>query len=322
MDGSLVMKGQLLWLFLCLFFLSAQEKCRAQETQALEAPWHLKAGFLEDSIELGRPVGFYIAARYPVSQIIRFPDSTANYAPFEWVSLHYFPSQLHEGWVYDSAIYRLSSFDTAHLQYLQLQVIDRLPLGELLKYNTPQDSIYLKGLLPQPANKEEAALRSTTAYQELHPLFNYPLYLWIAGIGLLVLALTAFFFYRPLLQRLRQRRLRIKHQRFRSTYDALCAQLLASYDNNKLESTLKLWKTYLEGLEGFPYCKLSSTELCAYPQNKDLSEALHATDRCLYGINKQSVQVTKTLMRHLGLLGSEADKRCQVRLQEITKKAN
>src|SRR5258706_2727181 len=91
-----------LWLriFLSTSMLIAAVNVNAQDMK-------VNGRFTSDSTEIGKPVYFFLTARYPSTSTILFPDSTFAFSPFEWVSKKYSVTQTKEGISYDSVTYRL-----------------------------------------------------------------------------------------------------------------------------------------------------------------------------------------------------------------------
>src|SRR6187455_220135 len=89
-------------------------------TRAQEVRVH--SGFLVDSLGIGDEGGYFLTARYPSELNILFPDSTYNFAPFEYARKVYYPTKTTNGQSYDSAIYYLSTFEIDKLQSLSLPV--------------------------------------------------------------------------------------------------------------------------------------------------------------------------------------------------------
>src|SRR6476661_4872994 len=55
------------------------------------------AKFNGDSVKIGKPLEFYLSARYPENLNILFPDSAFSFAPFEFQKKIYFPTKTENG---------------------------------------------------------------------------------------------------------------------------------------------------------------------------------------------------------------------------------
>ena len=60
---------------------------------AQEPSVKVRGQFLVDSIKIGKPFPYSLAAEYPSDQRILFPDSTFQFAPYEYFGKRYFPTR-------------------------------------------------------------------------------------------------------------------------------------------------------------------------------------------------------------------------------------
>src|SRR6476620_2116997 len=78
------------YLIFCVAFFGFAFQLHAQEVK-------VNGGFLSDSLKIGEKTAFYLAAHYPSTQTVVFPDSTFRYFPFEWTDKKYFPTKSKNG---------------------------------------------------------------------------------------------------------------------------------------------------------------------------------------------------------------------------------
>src|SRR6187549_3906460 len=113
-------------------------------TQAQEVK--VRAGFFADSLEVGEETKFYLSATYPSKLTVLFPDSTFNFAPFEYEDKKYFATQTTDSISYDSVIYVLSTFEIEKVQTLSLPVY-AITNSDSVEFNSNRDTIMLAELV-------------------------------------------------------------------------------------------------------------------------------------------------------------------------------
>ena len=106
----------------------------------------INSGFVEDSLEVGEEVHFWITTQYPNYLEAIFPDSLYDFSPYEYVGKYYQPTSLKEGLLFDSAVYTLQSFEIASFQLLQLPIII-LEEEDSISMMSPLDSIAYRDLV-------------------------------------------------------------------------------------------------------------------------------------------------------------------------------
>jgi hypothetical protein len=276
-----------LFLSIWLFVLTSG---RAQDV-------HVNGGFLADSLGIGEEGGYYLTARYPSKLNILFPDSTFNFAPFEYGRKVYFQTRTTNGQSYDSAIYYLSTFEINKIQTLSLPVFQFNDL-DTLSYASPRDSIRLIELvknLPDTLAVQNLPLKTDTAYQLVPILFNYPILLIVMG-ALLILALIGWVvFGKRIRKHYRIKRMEKSYQKFAGAFTQQTDQIRQSFSAGRTEHALVEWKRYMELLEARPYTKLTTRETMRMENNENLGANLHTIDRAIYGHDTSVIEPLESL---------------------------
>ena len=108
---------QLLWAVLLLLMAPAYTSPAQPPTTSQP-----QGRFLQPSARIGEIVEYELRYRHAPGLNVIFPDSTAEYAPFEFVGKTYQPTRTRQGISLDQTTYRLRTFDLAPVQSLQLPV--------------------------------------------------------------------------------------------------------------------------------------------------------------------------------------------------------
>lgn len=279
-----------IYLFVFLGIVSNLSTTRAQDVL-------VRSGFLEDSIIIGDRTRIYLAAEYPSKLNILFPDSTHNFAPFEFVKRVYFPTQTTGGKSYDSVVYYLTTFEVDRFQALSLPVFQLNP-SDCTTYYTPKDTIKLTELvkdLPDSLKAENLPLKVNTAYRDVPYLFNYPVLSIVAGTVLAIAALVWIVFGKKIRKQFRLKRMKRAHQKFLEAFGSQLENVRAAFSAVTTETALSQWKKYMEQLEARPYTKLTTRETMQLEKNESLGKNLTEIDGAIYGHNTRIVESLEQL---------------------------
>jgi hypothetical protein len=272
----------------------------------------VSSGFFLDSLRVGDETGYYLSASYPSERNILFPDSTFSFAPFEYDSRRYFPTQTVAGRSYDSVVYYLSTFEIDRVQSLQLPVFELNPM-DCTVYMSPRDTILLTSLvpdLPDSLTAQNLPLKTNAAYQRVMFLFNYPILIIAVAILLVTAIVVWVVFGKRIIRHFRVRRLERAHRKFMEHYSRQVDTVKQAYSSVSTESALTLWKKYMEQLEARPYTKLTTRETLQLENNDALGKNLHAVDGAIYGHNT-------SVMQPLEYLKAFANQRFMKKLEEV-----
>ena len=258
-----------------------------------------------DSIRIGEPVDFIFFYKYKSGEEVIFPDSTYNFAPFEFVSKQYFVTLTAGGWSRDSVVYTLRSFSVDPVQSLSLPVYLLRQHDTLALPSEPQE-VYLKQLVTGPP--DPGKLRADTRLAAIEERFNLAYWLIGAGILMLVLVLIWRIFGKKLIIRYRLYVLQKHHNLFINKYNAFIDQFNLSESLQTIEQAITLWKNYLTELEGNAINSFTTREIAAfYNEDEDVSTALRLFDKAIYG-NIVSDKSSETIIAFY-LLHHFADRR-------------
>jgi hypothetical protein len=297
--------SNLVRLALCVAFFAIIARVDAQEVK-------VNGGFLSDSLKIGEKTAFFLAAHYPSSETVVFPDSTFRYFPFEWNDKKYFPTISKNGTSIDSAVYYLSSFEVDRVQYLNLPVYIVQP-KDCTAIQSLRDSVLIVqqvATIPDSIPVDKLPLKMNTAFETVPYQFNFWILIFVVA-GLIIAAVLVWVIYGKKIRRyFITRRLKRKHFQFQTSYNAIVEQLTREFSPPKTESALSTWKKYMEQLESRPFTSLTTRETLQVIPDESLATNLSKIDSAVYGNNT-------TVMDSLQHLRSFADERFAKKLNEV-----
>jgi hypothetical protein len=244
----------------------------------------VRSHFDGDSVRIGEPIPYALTARYPKELNLLFPDSAYSFAPFEFSSKKYFPTQTTGSISYDSVVYYLTTYEIDSLQKLSLPVFLVHP-SDCTAVFSSSDTVYLKhtvAIVPDSVAAPQLPLKTQTSYLQVKWLFNYPLWLIIGGALLVLLIIGWFVFGKRIRHYFQIRRMERYHRAFLARYNDALEQLKEGFSSPKAERALVVWKEYMENLEAKPYTKYTSREIVQIENDEQLSGPLKDIDRMVY----------------------------------------
>jgi hypothetical protein len=245
----------------------------------------IRSRFLADSLRIGEKVPFSVTATYPRKLNILYPDSSYSFNPFEFESKQFFPTKTKDSVSYDSVVYFISSYEIDSIQTFRMPVYV-LQGSDCTAVFGATDSIFLKQMVahvPDSVNAEQLPLKINTKYLNVNWLFNYPIAIYV-GIALVVIAIVVWFVFGKRIRRyFVLKRLNKDHVDFLQRYADAMQQMETEYSSNKAERALVIWKKYMESLEQKPFSKYTSKEILRLLNDNNLSGALKAIDKMVYG---------------------------------------
>lgn len=269
----------------------------------------INAGFVEDSMEIGQEVNFWVTADYPMYLEVIFPDSLYSFAPFEYKSKYFQPTSETTGRLFDSAVYRLQSFEIDAFQSLLLNVVV-LDQEDSLMVTSPRDSIAFKELIP--VITDSTTLITNSSYLNVPLAFNYPLLWIIIGVLIFVAVFTLILFGKRIKTALIIRRLRKEYIKYNVRLSEFIQQLKENPETHTAELAIIDWKNFMEKLEQSPYSKLTTSEILSQSKNEELKETLRSIDRMVYG-KKPSESIYKSFQS----IEDFTQHRYQLRINEL-----
>jgi hypothetical protein len=293
--GSIVLLG-------CLIQLSVS----AQEIK-------VTSGFVKDSVAIGESINYYLTARYPESVMALFPDSTFKFSPFEFGDKQFFPTKTTNGISYDSAVYKLSTFEIDKTQYLSLPIYVTTA-RDCTAFDSERDSVFLIEQIKIPATDtislKNLPLKSNTLYERVLTEFNTFILLIVIGVLVVAAIIGWIFFGKRIIRYFRIRRLEKKYQQFVQSFSKQVEEVSQTFSREKTESALSTWKKYLEQLERKPYTKLTTREVVKMEADASLGNSLAMIDNAIYGNQTAVAEPLKSL-------GTIAEQRFTKRINQI-----
>jgi len=303
------------WLVLGLLLCTSLELSAQQPQPPTKAPAapvvKVRAGFVEDSLSVGRDVSFFVTARYDRKLNLLFPDTTFNFSPFDFKHKSYFTTETDGQESYDSVVYHLTTFEVDSLLYLSLPVYQINP-QDCTTFLSNQDSIRLAHVVVAlPDSLTSVPLKMNVAYQDVPSAFNVQLWVIIGGLLLLAAAAVWFAFGQNITRRYRLKRMQKAYAQFIENYTHEIEAVAHSFSTQHTETALIVWKRYLEQLENLPYTKLTTKEIIWLGQNDALGQSLKTIDGAIYGHDTAVVDSLENLKTY-------AVARFNTKIQEVT----
>ncbi|MEO9873132.1 hypothetical protein [Ekhidna sp.] len=258
---------------LIIGFLLCSLHSRAQEIS-------VKGGFVEDSLLIGQDISFWISSSYPTELEMIFPDSLSSFAPFEFSSKAYFPTEVQGKLAFDSTVYTIQSFEIDKVQYLKLAAVILNGTDSTI-IETQLDSIFLTELAPIVSDSTK--LKTNLDYQVVNTQFNYPLFYYIIGGFIVLIIVLLLIFGKRIIKWIKLRRLRSRYDQFSELFNSYVNKLKVDPDPDLAEKVLVFWKNYQQQLDKIPFSVLTTKEILLQDFAQELEKPLMAIDRVVYG---------------------------------------
>ena len=258
----------------------------------------VRGRFLGDTIKIGEEAAYTLGATYPDNLNVLFPDSTINTFPFEYKRRAYFHTKTRNGISTDSVVYYYSTFENDSLQYLSLPVYV-VHSTDCTAVYAARDSLFLKRLLggiPDSVKLHDLPLKETVVYENIPTSFGTVVLTLVGGTLLLMAAGVYAVFGKRIRRHYRLVRLRKNYAKFTENYNANLSRLRKEASSEIAESTVGIWKKYLENLEFKPYTKLTTKETSQLLKDDSIRSSLQHIDRSIYGRQAVQVQAFEGLM--------------------------
>ncbi|MDF9800535.1 hypothetical protein OKW21_005798 [Catalinimonas alkaloidigena] len=270
--------------------------------------------FDRDTLKVGEPLIYTLTFRYPKNLEVVFPGEADQYAPFEYLDRTFAPTYSDSVYSYDSVAYQLTTFEIDSIQSLALPVyvINTNQEGEAdsTTIYASIDSIYLDRLIKQMP--DSLALKQNTSFRDVALQFNYP-YLLVALATLLLIAVLVYvIFGKQIRRQWKLYQLKKNQKKFQEQFAKALEALRKSPNKRRSESTLLVWKQYMERLDQMPYTKLTTKEIVNSPAGEPLQQDLKAIDRSIYGRHANG-----ELIRYFEHLEQHTNHRFKQKIEEI-----
>lgn len=265
--------------------------------------------FLKDTAQVGQPVEYSLSFRHDKNIQVVFPDSSHDFAPFEFVRKDFFTTHSDSLQSTDSAVYTVTTFELDSLQRLSLPIYVLQESGDSLAEWTDEDTI----LVHNNVKIQENFLVDTTFWQ-IKTGFNY-IYWGIGATFFLILLLLAnSFLGKPLNRAIKLLIMYQRHKAFESSFDRLTTQINKNPTVQSLEKAQTLWKKYIEKVDNIPYSTYTTREISQHLPDTNLKNTLQAIDRYVYGGIQPS-----NISEHLSCLQKQANSIYEHKRSEIRK---
>lgn len=263
--------------FFYLVFICLQTFSSFAINKIFEVP-NLKAN--KDTIKLGEPFEVTLIYRHKPNLEVLFPDSSYNYAPFEFVDKHFFPTKSDTSQSIDSVVYKLTSFELGPELILNLPIFI-FESGDTIPIYSDDIILNVEQKILQATQAD--TLKVNTEFQNLASTFNYP-YLLIAFLILLVIGGIVFFFFRKKIMAVYYQYLcKRDYENFNKNYLLLAQTYKLQSRPQLLEEMLVDWKKYLQKLEKKPFASLTTKEISKIIDQNQVTSSLQNFDRAIYG---------------------------------------
>jgi hypothetical protein len=241
--------------------------------------------FLADSLSIGESVPYILTARYPKLKQVVFPDSLFAFSPFEITGKRFFPTRTTGNISYDSVVYFLTTFEIDSIQQLRLPVFV-VQEKDCLQVQSSLDHVFLRhqvAAVPDSVSVDKLPLKVNTAYQKVKWILNYPIVIIAVGCVLAILLIVWLVFGKRIRKHFALKRLSKGYRDFVARFNAALEKLSPQSSQRTAEEIMIIWKSYMEGLERYPYMKLTSREIVRLVGDANLEQALRSVDRSIYG---------------------------------------
>ncbi|WP_143083817.1 hypothetical protein [Flexibacter flexilis] len=265
--------------------------------------------FLKDTAQVGQPVQYSLSFKHDKNIQVVFPDSSHDFAPFEFVRKAFFTTRSDSLQSMDSAVYTVTTFELDSLQNLSLPIYVLLPSGDSLAEWTDEDTLIIRNSV-----KIQENLIADTIFWQIKTEFNY-IYWGIGATFLLILLLLAnSFLGKPLNRAFKLLIMYQRHKAFHGSFDKLTNQILKNPSALGLEKAQTIWKKYIEKVDNIPYSTYTTREINQHLPDTKLKETLQAIDRYVYG----GIQ-PNNIDEHLQRLLKQANAIYELKRSEIRK---
>ncbi|WP_026629620.1 hypothetical protein [Dyadobacter alkalitolerans] len=253
--------------------------------------------FLNDSIEVGKPVYFSLSVRHDPKTEIFFPDTLYDFSPFEIISKRAFTSSTDDRGSVDSAVYQLISFDVARSQALKMPVYVFNKKDCTAVFTKPDSVFLIKSNVVEAVKM--AKLVPETSLLPLSSEFNFSILLGSIALIIGVVGSIYWVFGQDIYKQWQLIKLQRRHLEYVRSFNRLMRNAREKNNIKDAEKAIIVWKNYLERLEKKPFATYTTREIVDNMPDEALAEALKNMDSIIYGqvISKnmaESLEVLKS----------------------------
>ena len=271
--------------------------------------------FLTDSIEVGKPFKYALSFRHLSRIEVFFPDTSADFRPFEVIKQDYFPTETDAKGSLDSAVYTLVSFDLKKIQSLSVPVWVSNGRDCTAVYSG-RDSIRLKELIRGQLS-DTLRLKADTLIVPLRNQTNFPFILLIALLLILIGTGVYLLFGEALTRQWELYQMFLRNREFRRNFSRFTRDITGAKGIENAEKVVVLWKIYLQRLERKPYATYTTKEIIDSLPDEQLADALKSIDGVIYGgVSSRNTADSLNILRDI------ADQSYRQKRIELIQKSN
>ncbi|PWJ44661.1 hypothetical protein [Sediminitomix flava] len=266
--------------------------------------------FLGEEVRVGQEIKYVLTYTHPSDEEVIFPGEKHSFAPFEYISRQYFPTQSDSTTSKDSVVYTLMTFEMDSIQELTVPVFVMQENGKKEPIFPEKDGIFLvKSLASDLQQGEQPQLVENTNLAKVNEEFNYPYLLIFLGLVFIALVIVVFVFGGKIKRVLQLKKLKKQNIKFNSSFENYAT---APYDAPKLEHLLGIWKTYTGQMIDLPLQSYTTKEIQAVLPNEKLDTPLKTFDRAIY-----ANMVDDQMQQNISFLKEYAQKSYEKKIEEV-----
>ncbi|MFN8344687.1 MAG: hypothetical protein U0X91_06775 [Spirosomataceae bacterium] len=224
---------------------------------------------------------YALSFRHSPQSEVFFPDTSADFRPFEVIKLDYFPTETNPSGSLDSAVYTLISFDLKKDQSLSVPVWVSNGRDCTAVYSD-KDFIKLRELIKGGVT-DTLHLKTDTQIVPLRNQVNFPLILLLSFLLLLIGTGVYLLFGEALTRQWELYQMFLRNREFRRNFSRLTRDINGPKGIENAEKAVVLWKIYLQRLERKPYVTYTTKEIMDSLPDEQLADALKSIDGVIYG---------------------------------------
>jgi hypothetical protein len=243
--------------------------------------------FSKDSIKIGEEVKLTMVFRHSPTQEVFFPDSTYNFAPFEYVSRLNFPTRTVDTISTDCTIYTLQTFELDPKQWITLQATI-LSGKDSIEIPSNEAFIWLQEVITEMPDSLD--LKANTEFLEVKKQFNYP-YFIIATSILAFLSFGILLVYgKTIWKKIVVYRWHKKHRKAMIEYENLTSDYQKNITAKQIESLVNCFKMHLEWITDKKITAYSTRDFERQFPSLEVLEELKKADAFVFGGLKTEIQ--------------------------------
>ncbi len=265
--------------FLKLFTVLVFAILSTVKVQAQQEADNPRGVFLEQQIKVGEPIHYILTYQHPADMEVLFPDSTYNFAPFEWISQDAFATKTDSTGSFDSVVYTLMTFELDSIQTLSVPIWEVTGEKQEDRKNIfpLEDRILLEQTVA--AQPDSLTLQTNTSFLPVLKAFNYPYLLVAIGVLIFLGVIIIVVFGKPIRKAYRLRKMKKEYTRFSDDFNKMIEESVSA---KLVEQALLKWKNYTAKMVDLPLYSYTTKEITFALSDDKLNNNLIKMDRAIY----------------------------------------